>query len=241
MKRIAITLLFLAAGLSLQAETTNAPAPQPPPSQSIDARCSLASVYQAFMERFADENPAWKKEIILHADINTPPKPPFHIGYHDSLGYYTYRVKQWDDLSDCEKFAVQNDPRLPHFIREVYGYDIPNATGPAVGNAGLAAGSAGLVAGAGVAMPAAQDAAAAAAAAFTAPPPAVPETSTAGPVPAAAAELAVAEVPAAQRIDLTQQPKGVLQQEQGGFVYLFSPADLLSTAPLRLVEVAKDQ
>ena len=55
------------------------------------------------------------------------------------------------------------------------------------------------------------------------------------------AELAVPEVPAAQRIDLTQQPKGVLQQEQGGFVYLFSPADLLSTAPLRLVEVAKDQ
>jgi hypothetical protein len=235
MKWIAITLLSLTSGFSLQAETTNAPASQAQPAQpaqNIDARCSLASVYQAFMDRFADENPAWKREITLHADINNPPKPPFHIGYHDSLGYYTYRVKQWDDLSDYEKFSVQNDPRLPHFIREVYGYDIPNATGPAAGVAGLAAGAA-------VAGPVAQDAAAAAA--FTAPLPAVSEASAASPVPVASAELAVPDVPAAQRIDLTKQPKGVLQQEQGGFVYLFDPADLLGVAPLRLVEVAKDQ
>ncbi len=228
MKWIAITLLSLTSGFSLQAETTNAPASQAQPAQpaqNIDARCSLASVYQAFMDRFADENPAWKREITLHADINNPPKPPFHIGYHDSLGYYTYRVKQWDDLSDYEKFSVQNDPRLPHFIREVYGYDIPNATGPAAGAA--------------VAGPVAQDAAAAAA--FTAPLPAVSEASAASPVPVASAELAVPDVPAAQRIDLTKQPKGVLQQEQGGFVYLFDPADLLGVAPLRLVEVAKDQ
>src|SRR5205814_2131654 len=57
-------------------------------------------------------------EIVLGADVRKPPGPSYKLHYEDSLGYYTYRVKRWDELNAYEKFAVQNDPRLPHFIRE---------------------------------------------------------------------------------------------------------------------------
>ena len=104
-------------------------------------------------------------------------------------------------LNVYEKFAVQNDPRLPHFIRELCGKDMADAT-PA--SAGAAA-------------------------------------ATASPVAVTPAELAVPEAPPSQRIDLTKQPKGLLLQSQGVFVYRFDPADLLSTKAIRLAEVAKDQ
>jgi hypothetical protein len=79
---------------------------------------TLESVYDRFIERFADENPAWKTEIKLRADISKPPAPPFRLHYNDSLGYYTYRPKHWTELNDYERFALKNDPRLPHFMRE---------------------------------------------------------------------------------------------------------------------------
>ncbi len=78
----------------------------------------LVDVYNQFMDRFSDGNPAWKTEIVLGADVGKPPGPPYKLHYDDGLGYYTYRVKRWAELDDYEKFAVQNDPRLPHFIRE---------------------------------------------------------------------------------------------------------------------------
>lgn len=78
----------------------------------------LIDIYNQFMDRFSDGNPAWKTEIVLRADVGKPPRPPYKLHYDDSLGYYTYRVKRWAELDDYEKFAVQNDPRLPHFIRE---------------------------------------------------------------------------------------------------------------------------
>lgn len=79
---------------------------------------TVESVYDRFIERFADENPAWKTEITLRADVGKPPAPPFKLHYNDSLGYYTYRPKHWAELNDYERFALKNDPRLPHFIRE---------------------------------------------------------------------------------------------------------------------------
>ncbi len=78
----------------------------------------LESVYDRFIERFADENPAWKTDITLRADVNKPPAGPYKLHYNDSLGYYTYRAKHWTELDDYERFALKNDPRLPHFIRE---------------------------------------------------------------------------------------------------------------------------
>src|SRR5437867_6312689 len=78
----------------------------------------LVDLYNQFMDRFSDGNPAWKTEIVLGADVRKPPGPSYKLHYEDSLGYYTYRVKRWDELNGYEKFAVQNDPRLPHFIRE---------------------------------------------------------------------------------------------------------------------------
>lgn len=78
----------------------------------------LVDIYNRFMDRFSDRNPAWKTEIVLAADVGKPPSAPYRLHYDDSLGYYTYRVKRWDELNDYEKFALQNDPRLPHFIRE---------------------------------------------------------------------------------------------------------------------------
>ncbi len=47
-----------------------------------------------------------------------PPAPPYRLHYNDSLGYYIYRPKRWAELNDYERFALKNDPRLPHFIRE---------------------------------------------------------------------------------------------------------------------------
>jgi hypothetical protein len=79
---------------------------------------SLEFVYDCFIARFADGNPAWKTEITLEADLNKPPQPPYRMHYHDSLGYYTYRPKHWTELNDYERFALRNDPRLPAFIRE---------------------------------------------------------------------------------------------------------------------------
>ena len=40
-----------------------------------------------------------------------------------------------------------------------------------------------------------------------------------------------------QRLDLFKQTKGVLAQAEGMFVYRFEPDDLLTTKPLRLMEV----
>jgi len=79
---------------------------------------SLESVYDCFIDRFADGNPAWKTDIILGADLNTPPRLPYRLHYDDSLGYYIYRPKRWNELNHYERFALENDPRLPDFIRE---------------------------------------------------------------------------------------------------------------------------
>ena len=79
---------------------------------------SLEFVYNCFIDRFADGNPAWKTEITLGADLDKPPQPPYRLHYHGSLGYYTYRPKHWTELNDYERFALRNDPRLPAFIRE---------------------------------------------------------------------------------------------------------------------------
>ena len=79
---------------------------------------TVESVYNRFIERFADATPAWKADITLGANLTNPPALPYRLHYNDSLGYYTYRPKHWEELNEYERFAVQNDPRLPHFIRE---------------------------------------------------------------------------------------------------------------------------
>lgn len=86
--------------------------------QKTEKTTRLIDIYNQFIDRFSDGNPAWKTEIVLGADVEKPPVPPYMLHYDDSLGYYSYRVKRWDELNDYERFALQNDPRLPHFIRE---------------------------------------------------------------------------------------------------------------------------
>jgi len=85
------------------------------------AKTSVADVYNAFMDHYADGNPAWKKNVAFGGDLSKPPEPPLHLNYSDSLGYYTYETKRWDELTAYEQFALQNDPRLSHFIRQFYG------------------------------------------------------------------------------------------------------------------------
>jgi hypothetical protein len=185
------------------AQPPNSSPPKAAPPADAGLPVALGSVYHDFMERFADENPAWKTEISLAADITRPPSPPYRINYSDTLGYYSYRVKRWDELSAYEKFAVQHDPRLPHFIREVYGKDLPGAMGEETSDATAQA--------------------------------------TGGGQQAAVApreEPTTPDVPPNQRIDLFKQTKGVLAQAEGMFVYRFEPDDLLTTKPLRLLEVA---
>lgn len=100
-QRIAVLILLVTGGVVAFAATD-----------------TLESVYDRFIERFADWNPAWKADITLRADIDKPPASPYRLHYNDTLGYYTYRPKHWAELNDYERFALRNDPRLPHFIRE---------------------------------------------------------------------------------------------------------------------------
>ena len=202
MKLITLTVLAVMTAFGGLAQPPNSSPPKAAPPADSGLPVALGSVYHDFMERFADENPAWKTEISLAADITRPPSPPYRINYSDTLGYYSYRVKRWDELSAYEKFAVQHDPRLPHFIREVYGKDLPGATGEGTSDATAQA--------------------------------------TGGGQQAAVApreEPTTPEVPPNQRIDLFKQTKGVLAQAEGMFVYRFEPDDLLTTKPLRLLEV----
>ena len=203
MKLITLTVLAVMTAFGGLAQPPNSSPPKAAPPADSGLPVALGSVYHDFMERFADENPAWKTEISLAADITRPPSPPYRINYSDTLGYYSYRVKRWDELSAYEKFAVQHDPRLPHFIREVYGKDLPGATGEETSDATAQA--------------------------------------TGGGQQAAVApreEPTTPDVPPNQRIDLFKQTKGVLAQAEGMFVYRFEPDDLLTTKPLRLLEVA---
>lgn len=203
MKPITLTVLALMAAFGGLAQPPNSSPPKAAPPADAGLPVALGNVYHDFMERFADENPAWKTEISLAADITRPPSPPYRLNYSDTLGYYSYRVKRWDELSAYEKFAVQHDPRLPHFIREVYGKDLPGATGEETSDATAQA--------------------------------------TGGGQQAAVApreEPVTPDVPPNQRIDLFKQTKGVLAQAEGMFVYRFEPDDLLTTKPLRLLEVA---
>jgi hypothetical protein len=203
MKLITLIVLAVMTAFGGLAQPQNSSPPKAAPPADAGLPVALGSVYHDFMERFADENPAWKTEISLAADITRPPSPPYRLNYSDTLGYYSYRVKRWDELSAYEKFAVQHDPRLPNFIREVYGRDLPGATGEETSDATAQATGGG------------QQAAVA------------PREEPTSP-----------DVPPNQRIDLFKQTKGVLAQAEGMFVYRFEPDDLLTTKPLRLLEVA---
>lgn len=203
MKLITLTVLAVMTAFGGLAQPPNSSPPKAAPPADAGLPVALGNVYHDFMERFADENPAWKTEISLAADITRPPSPPYRLNYSDTLGYYSYRVKRWDELSAYEKFAVQHDPRLPHFIREVYGKDLPGAAGEETSDASAQATGGG------------QQAAV------------VPREDPTTP-----------DVPPNQRIDLFKQTKGVLAQAEGMFVYRFEPDDLLTTKPLRLLEVA---
>ena len=203
MKLITLIVLAVMTAFGGLAQPPNSSPPKAAPPADAGLPVALGNVYHDFMERFADENPAWKTEISLAADITRPPSPPYRLNYSDTLGYYSYRVKRWDELSAYEKFAVQHDPRLPHFIREVYGKDLPGAEGEETSDATAQA--------------------------------------TGGGQQAAVApreEPTTPDVPPNQRIDLFKQTKGVLAQAEGMFVYRFEPDDLLTTKPLRLLEVA---
>jgi hypothetical protein len=203
MKLITLTVLAVMTAFGGLAQPPNSSPPKAAPPADAGLPVALGNVYHDFMERFADENPAWKTEISLAADITRPPSPPYRLNYSDTLGYYSYRVKRWDELSAYEKFAVQHDPRLPHFIREVYGKDLPGAAGEETSDA-------------------------------------TAQTTGGGQQAAVAPreEPTTPDVPPNQRIDLFKQTKGVLAQAEGMFVYRFEPDDLLTTKPLRLLEVA---
>ena len=79
---------------------------------------TLLQIYNEFLDAYSRETASWQADITLSANVNAKPNPPYHIQYDDFLGYYTYRAKTWGELNNYEKFAVMNDPRMPHFIRE---------------------------------------------------------------------------------------------------------------------------
>jgi hypothetical protein len=169
---------------------------------------SLEFVYNCFIARFADGNPAWKTEITLEADLNKPPQPPYRLHYNDSLGYYTYRPKHWSELNDYEQFALRNDPRLSDFIRQ-------NADSLRNGQFGVFAGSTNatqtaLKPGAG-----ARD-----------------QSNN-----ARTGRLEHAPAADATSVD-SQNVGVLSQEGENRWGYRFEPGDLLNSKPLRLVEAA---
>lgn len=112
MKKLLLSLCLTTFGMLALAADAPAPAavtPTPVP---------LVDLYNQFMARFSDGNPAWKTEIVMNADINKPPAAPYKLYYSDTLGYYSYRPKVWEELTDFERWTLKNDPRLPSFITE---------------------------------------------------------------------------------------------------------------------------
>ena len=97
MKLITLTVLAVMIAFGALAQPPKSSPPKAAPPADAGLPVALGSVYHDFMERFADENPAWKTEISLAADITRPPSPPYRLNYSDTLGYYSYRVKRWDD------------------------------------------------------------------------------------------------------------------------------------------------
>lgn len=105
MKKLLLSLCLSTLGMLAMA--ADAPSPVP-----------LVDLYNQFMAKYSDGNPAWKTEIVMNADINKPPAAPYKLYYSDTLGYYSYRPKVWEELTDYERFALKNDPRLQSFISE---------------------------------------------------------------------------------------------------------------------------
>jgi hypothetical protein len=73
------------------------------------------AVLNAFLATFAKETPAWKTDITLTSDPHHIPDGR-QLGYSAMVGYYTFLPKTWDELTDDEKNAVYQDPRLKSFI-----------------------------------------------------------------------------------------------------------------------------
>ena len=178
------------------------------PKLTVEQKAELIGVYCSFINRFSDENPSWKTDVSLNADVANPPDAPYKLHYNDTLGYYTYRPKQWSELTDYEKFAVENDPRLPHYIKEVYGKATPQTSS----------------------MPAAAEAKGAPVTRFHRPfiMKSVEDTAPASPV---------TETVYSPKVEPIKQQKGILSQTDGVFRYQFSPEELISTTPIRLIEV----
>jgi hypothetical protein len=78
MKLITFTVLAVMAAFGGLAQPPNSSPPKAAPPADAGLPVALGNVYHDFMERFADENPAWKTEISLR---QTSPGPlPLRTG-----------------------------------------------------------------------------------------------------------------------------------------------------------------
>jgi hypothetical protein len=199
---------------------------------SATAATTLDKVYNSFITFYSDGNPAWKTNITFEADVNNPPKPPFKLYYSDTFGYYTYRPKTWSELDGYEQFAVKSDPRMPHFIQQYMHNEAPTVVTtpdlidqPTNATVSTADGQS-------------------------------TENHTAkANVPTETAPVFTTQIEHVnQPVELTGSPTLVpapanLQQvehvltpeEKGTYGYTFTPADLTSTKPVKLVEVGQKQ
>lgn len=197
---------------------------------SASAGTPLDKIYNSFISFYSDGNPAWKTNVTFDANVNTPPKPPFKLYRSDTFGYYSYRPKTWNELNSYEQFAVKTDPRMPHFVQQYVQNETPTAitTFPLIEQA---------------ATPTAK--------------PDVTMTPVSENTPAVSDTLPTFST----QVEHVNKPEllggnGVLvpappapskvyhvltPEEKGTFGYTFTPADLTSTKPVKLMEVGNVQ
>jgi len=73
------------------------------------------AVMNAFLATFAKDNINWRDDIAF---TNSPEEIPIgkQLGYSTTIGYYTYRAKNWEMLNPSEQEEVMNSPKLKSFI-----------------------------------------------------------------------------------------------------------------------------
>lgn len=197
-------------------------------SGATPARMPLVDIYNSFIANYSDGNPAWKTNITFDADIKNPPAAPFKLYYSDTFGYYSYRPKTWNELDNYEQFAVKTDPRLPHFLKETFGKV----------NSGLADTQSPKIE-ATVVVPASATASVSVPATPSLPPivKTQPDVIPA-PSPAIAGATPVL-VPAPTNLDRVDHV--LVHEQKGVFGYSFAPDDVITTKPVKLVEVGAPQ
>ena len=88
MKKPILSIVFAVAGFTVFAAsntnvTTSSISSSNKPSmkagEPLATAMPLVDIYNKFIAKFSDGNPAWKTDVTMGADVNKPPSPPYKL------------------------------------------------------------------------------------------------------------------------------------------------------------------